>query len=197
MLLRPRDSKNTHPPQPEGRTPTRGLKPTLRCDQTMSTIQNATKSYEFNRTRTLDLLANIEKMPNPQAVLAWRPGPGRAHIGWQLMHVAITEEIFATERLAPLKQAAFTELWPRFRGGSTPDDDVPSIDAIRRILGESRSHLIETLSAYGDDRLDEIPAALAARKFTVRTVLQLIGWHEAHHQGQAHITLNLYKAAHS
>ncbi|HEY2147767.1 MAG TPA: DinB family protein [Pirellulales bacterium] len=162
----------------------------------MSTVDTFIKAYEFNRGRTLDLLATIEKMPNQQAVLAWRPGPGRAHIGWQLMHVAITEEIFATDRLAPHKQAAFAELWPRFRGGSTPDDDVPSIDTIRRILGETRAHLIETLSAFGDDRLDEIPPALAARKFTVGTVLHVIGWHEGHHQGQAHITLNLYKAAH-
>jgi hypothetical protein len=162
----------------------------------MSTAQTFIKAYEFNRGRTLDLLSTIEKMPNPQAVLAWRPRSGRAHVGWQLMHVGITEEIFATERLAPQKQPAFTELWPRFRGGSTPDDDVASIDTIRRVLGESRAHLIETLLAYGDDRLDEIPAALAARKFTVGTVLHLIGWHEGHHQGQAHITLNLYKSAH-
>src|SRR5947209_4606777 len=107
----------------------------------MSTTQTLLKTYEFNRGRTLDLLSTIEKMPNPQAVLAWRPGPGRAHIGWQLMHVGITEEIFATERLAPEKPAAFVELWPRFRGGSTPDDDVPSAETIRRILGETRAHL--------------------------------------------------------
>jgi uncharacterized damage-inducible protein DinB len=162
----------------------------------MSLAHTFLKAYEFNRGRTLDLLTAIEKMPNPQSVLAWRPGQGRAHIGWQLMHVAITEEIFATERLAPEKQAAYKELWPRFRGGSTPDDDVPSIDVIRRTFAETRASLIDTLSDYGDDRLDEIPAALAARKFTVRTVLQLIGWHEAHHHGQSHITLNLYKVAH-
>jgi uncharacterized damage-inducible protein DinB len=162
----------------------------------MSTTETLIEGYKFNRGRTLDLLATIEKMPLPQSVLAWRPGPGRAHIGWQLMHVAITEEIFATERLAPQKQAAFNELWPRFRGGSRPDDDIPSIDAIRRTLDKSRTHLIETLSDYGDDRLGEIPAAMAARKLTVGTILHVIGWHEAHHQGQAHITLNLYRAAH-
>jgi uncharacterized damage-inducible protein DinB len=162
----------------------------------MSTTQTLLKSYEFNRNRTLDLLSTIEKMPNSQAVLAWRPGPGRAHIGWQLMHVGITEEIFATERLAPEKAAAFTDLWPRFRGGSTPDDDVPSVESIRRILGETRAHLIGTLSGYDDGRLEEIPPALAARKITIGTVLQIISWHEAHHHGQAHITLNLYRAAH-
>jgi hypothetical protein len=28
-------------------------------------------------------------------------------------------------------------------------------------------------------------------------VLHILAWHEAHHQGQAHITLNLYRAAHA
>ncbi len=158
----------------------------------MSTVQTIAKSYPFNRERTLGLLDKISEQPDPQAVLAWRPGPGRAHIGWQLMHIGITEELFATERLMPEKPAAFTELWPRFRGGSTPDDDVPDAATIRRVLTESREHLLDTLSHYGDERLGEIPPALAARKLTVLDVLYIIGWHEGHHQGQAHITLNLF-----
>jgi uncharacterized damage-inducible protein DinB len=111
------------------------------------------------------------------------------------MHIAITEELFATERLAPDRPAKWTELWPRFRGGSTPDDDVPSAAMIRQTLNQARQDLIETLSDYGDDRLSEIPPALAARGLTILNVLYLLGWHEAHHQGQAHITLNLYKQA--
>ena len=158
----------------------------------MSTVQTISKSYAFYRDRTLGLLDKIEQQSDPQAALAWRPAPGRAHIGWQLMHIGVTEEIFATERLMPEKSPAFSDLWPRFRGGSTPDDDVPDVSAIRHVLSESRSHLLDTLSRYGDDRLAEIPPALAARKLTVLDVLYIIGWHEAHHQGQAHITLNLY-----
>lgn len=158
----------------------------------MSTTQTLIKSYAFYRERTLGLLDKIAEQANPQAALAWRPGPGRAPIGWQLMHIGITEEIFATERLMPEKPAAFADLWPRFRGGSTPDDNVPDVATIHNVLGESRVHLLETLSHYGDDRLGEIPPALAARKLTVLDVLHIIGWHEAHHQGQAHITLNLF-----
>lgn len=153
------------------------------------------ESYEFNRGRTLALLDTIEGLPNPAEALAWRPGPGRAHIGWQLMHIGISEEVFATERLAPEKAGQWTELWPRFRGGSTPDDDVPSSAQIREVLAGARAHLIETLAEYGDDRLEEIPAALAERKLTIRDVLKILDWHEGHHQGQAHITLNLYRAA--
>ncbi len=161
----------------------------------MSTTEELIKSLEFARARTLGLLDGIEKEPDAQAVLAWRPGSGRAHIGWQLMHIAITEEIFATERLAPQKQAHLKELWPRFRGGSTPDDDVPSAATIRSILAGAREHVLATLREIGDDRLDEIPEALRERKLSVRNVLSLIPWHEAHHQGQSHLTFNLYKAS--
>lgn len=161
----------------------------------MSTVDTFAKSYEFYRKRTLDLLEKIAAELDPAAVLGWRPGPGRAHIAWQLMHIGITEEIFATERLAPDKPAAFTELWPRFRGGSTPDDKIPTVEQIRTVLAAGRQHLLETLSTYGEDRLEEIPAALQARGLTVRDCLYVIGWHEAHHHGQAHITYNLFKAS--
>ena len=161
----------------------------------MSLFATLQPVYDFNRQRTLALLDQIDQLPDPSAALAWRPGSGRAHIGWQLMHVGVTEEIFATERLAPDKPGAFTELWPRFRGGSTPDDDVPSSDEIRRVLAEGREHLCDTLAAYGDNRLEEVPAALAERGLTVRQVMFILGWHEPHHQGQAHLTLNLFKAA--
>jgi uncharacterized damage-inducible protein DinB len=163
---------------------------------TMSTVQTLIKSYDFNRARTLGLLDKIEQEPDPMKVLGWRPGPGRAHLAWQLMHVGITEEIFATERLGPPdKPRAFTEIWPRFRGGSTPDDNIPTPADIRRVLNEAREHLLDTLSRYGDDRLDEIPEGFKERGLPMLSILHIIGWHEAHHQGQAHITLNLYKAA--
>ena len=160
----------------------------------MSVADLFVQSYAFNRKRTIDLLDKIEKEPDPRKVLGWRPGPGRAHIAWQLMHLGITEEIFATERLAPHKAGAWTELWPRFRGGSTPDDDIPSPALIREVLAGSREHLLATLREFGDERLGEIPEALKQRGLTVRDVLHVISWHEAHHHGQAHITFNLYKA---
>ena len=162
----------------------------------MSTIQVMTKSFEFNRVRTLSTLDEIDKTANPQAALAWRPNPGRSHVGWQILHIGITEEIFATERLAPEKPAKWTELGPRFRGGSTPDDDVPSSATIRQILAESRKRLLETLATYSEDRLGEIPPPLAQRKLTFLDVLHILSWHESHHQGQAHATLNSYRASH-
>lgn len=161
----------------------------------MSTIAVYQAQMEFHRTRTLTTLDDIAKQPNPAAILSWRPGPGRAHIAWQMMHVGITEELFATERLIEGSQAAFPGLAPRFKGGSTPDDDIPEIGQIRKVLEESRAHLTATLGRFSDADLPTVYPWFKERGWTFERVLQVLCWHEAHHQGQAHITYNLYKAA--
>jgi len=160
----------------------------------MSVIANHIQAYRYNRTKTLALLDKLEQEGNFQS-LGWRPGPDRAHIAWQLMHIGITDEIFATERLDSSKPGSFTELWPRFRGGSTPDDIIPPIAQIRNVLQSGREHLEETLGGYSDSRLAEIPPSLKERGLTVLDVLHILGWHESHHHGQAHLTYNLFKVA--
>jgi hypothetical protein len=164
----------------------------------MSTLHSLIAAYQFNRPRTLAALERAEKEPDSRKVLGWRPGPGRAHVAWQLMHIGITEELFATERLVSGAKPAFGDLVPRFKGGSTPDDDIPSPALIRQVLTESRAHLLETLARFSDKDLGSMPEALPPglkeRKFTLLDVLHIIAWHEPHHQGQAHITLNQYKA---
>ena len=164
----------------------------------MSVIDAALSQWDFNRSRTLAKLDEIAKLPDPQSVLGWRPGPGRAHIAWQLMHIGITEELFATERLVVGAKPGFADLVPRFKGGSTPDDEIPAAGLIRRVLEESRAHLLATLSTFNDQDLGAVPEALPEpmrqRMPTIMHVLQIIAWHEPHHQGQAHITFNLWKA---
>jgi uncharacterized damage-inducible protein DinB len=110
----------------------------------MSTIHSLVAACRFNRTRTMGLLDRIEQEPNPQQVLAWRPGPGRAQI--------------------------------------------------REVLSTSRTRLLDTLSQFGDKDLGWVPAPLKERNLSLLDVLHILAWHEGHHQGQAHITLNLYKA---
>jgi DinB family protein len=161
----------------------------------MSTLHSLIAACQFNRPRTLGLLDKIEQEKEPQKILGWRPGPGRAHIAWQLMHIGITEELFATERLVPGSKPTFADLVPRFKGGSTPDDDIPLAALIRQVLTDSRAHLLETLGRFGDKDLGTIPDFFKERKLALVDVLQIIVWHEPHHQGQAHITLNLWKAA--
>lgn len=162
----------------------------------MSTLHSMIAAYQFNRPRTLGLLDKIEQEKEPQNILGWRPGPGRAHIAWQLTHIGITEELFATERLLPGAKPAFADLVPRFKGGSTPDDEIPPAALIRRLLNESREHLLQTLTRFGDKDLGTIPEAFKERKLALVDVLNILAWHEPHHQGQAHITFNLFKATH-
>jgi uncharacterized damage-inducible protein DinB len=157
--------------------------------------QSALALLDFARDRTLATLEAIEKLPQPQAILGWRPGPGRAHIAWQLLHVGITEELFATERFRGTTPA-FGDLVPRFKGGSTPDDIIPASADIRRILAETREHLRAIIQGLSAADLETVPPALAQRNITIGKALQILVWHEAHHQGQAHLTLNLYKAQH-
>ncbi len=146
------------------------------------------------RERTLKTLETIEKLPDPARALVWRPGPGRAHIGWQMTHIGITEELFATERFLGTRPG-FADLVPRFKGGSIPDDNVPALSTIRDVLAQSREHLGNTIKQLTADDLSRIPEIFKERGITIGKALQIIVWHEAHHQGQAHITLNLFKAS--
>ncbi len=163
----------------------------------MSTIEILAASYEFNRARTLALLDTIESEAAPLEILGWRPGTGRAHIAWQLMHIAVTEEIFAGERLreAAEGEVRWQDLWPRFRGGSTPDDDVPEVAVIRQVLTDARAALSRTLTIFSDADLETSPPGLAKRGQRLIDALHIIAWHEGHHHGQAHLALNLYRAA--
>ncbi len=162
----------------------------------MSVFDVTLGMMEFNRSRTLGILEAIAKEPDPQQVLGFRPGPGRAHIAWQLMHIGVTEELFATERLLG-SAPDFAGDVPRFRGGSTPDDQIPLVEDIRNVLDQSREHLRGTLSHFTPADLAVIPEAFKERGWTLAQILKVLCWHEPHHQGQAHITYNLWKAGQS
>ncbi len=162
----------------------------------MSTIEVLVASFKFNRSRVLTLLDEIDQLEKPAEALGWRPGEGRAHIAWQLMHLGISEEIFATEWLVASDESPHRESWSRFRGGSTPDDEIPTSDEIRTVLADGRRQLLEALAGYDDSQLDDTIWHHPRMKvdLSLLTILHIIGYHEGHHQGQAHITLNLYKA---
>ncbi len=161
----------------------------------MNTISVMLDVMDFCRTRTLATLDEIAKLSDPLAVLGWRPGAGRAHIGWQLTHIGITEELTATERMLEVLPA-FADMVPRFKFGSVPDDNIPSVDLIREVLTESRQHVHGCFSRLSDSDLETIPNWYRERGWNIRRILQLLIWHEAHHQGQAHMTFNLWKANH-
>jgi hypothetical protein len=148
---------------------------------------------ERSRKKTVELMDAIAARPNPSAALAWRPGPSRAHIAWQLMHIAATEDRHVHVRMKG-GEAKDAELVRRFAGGSVPDDDIPALDAIRRYLEDRRRELLGLIATLSEADLPNKPNPQAP--WAYGEWLQVLAWHEAHHHGQAHLTYNLYRAAH-
>jgi len=154
------------------------------------TFADLIELFEFSRGKTLATLEAIVKEPDAAKVLGWRPGPGRAHIAWQLMHIAATDDRHVHVRMKGA-QPSDPELVRRFAGGSTPDDEVPSVEQIRAYLTSQRDDMIKHLRSVDPAMIDKKPAE--TQPWTYRDWIKMLAWHEAHHQGQAHLTLNLYK----
>ena len=152
---------------------------------------------ELVRQRLLGSLDGIEKSGQDVAkVLAWRPGPGRAHIAWQAMHCAATHDKYLNVMVKGLANATDPASVAAFGGGSTPtDQNLPSLVAIRAALDKNYVAFREYLQGL-------VPADWQRqvgppdRRRTIAEAAMLMAWHEAHHQGQIHLTWNLYKAAH-
>jgi uncharacterized damage-inducible protein DinB len=155
--------------------------------------QEMRRQLDFTRTKTLATLDAIAKRTDANAALSWRPAPGRAHIAWQLMHIGATDDRHLNVRIGG-GTAREPEYEQRFAGGSTPDDQIPTIEEIRRYLEEHRRGLLALLDAATDESLAAKPYATSP--YTLEEWFRLWAWHEAHHQGQAHLTLNMYKALH-
>jgi uncharacterized damage-inducible protein DinB len=147
---------------------------------------------EFVRKKTLDTLDAVAKRPDATEVLAWRPGPGRAHVAWQLMHIAATDDRHLGVRMKG-GDPANAEYVKRFAGGSTPDENVPTVEEIRRYLTERRAAMLDHLAGLSDADLARKPNDQAPWHY--EEWFRVLTWHEAHHQGQAHLTINLYNAA--
>jgi hypothetical protein len=151
---------------------------------------------DYTRARLLGSLTAIEKSgADVVDALAWRPGPGRAHIAWQAMHCAATLDKYVNVHL--LKgQPTDADLVTRYGGGSTPlDSDVPDIAAIRATLESQFAAYRKFVEALSPDDLVTIVEFNNNVKRSIGESLLLLTWHEAHHQGQIHLTWNLYKAA--
>lgn len=147
--------------------------------------------FEFNRKKTLELLDKLAKEPRAQEILGWRPGPGRAHIAWQLMHIAATDDRHVHVRMQG-RQPHDESLVKRFAGGSTPDDQIPTLDEIRSYLLSQRQAFLDHYARLGEADLANKPRPEAP--WTYHEWIKVLAWHEAHHHGQAHLTFNLYQA---
>ncbi|MEQ8352087.1 MAG: DinB family protein [Leptospiraceae bacterium] len=147
------------------------------------------EQIEFNRTVTYKLLDEIEKSGKARQILAWAAGPDHAPIGWHFMHIASTEDRFAQMlRPGPLVSE---ELANRYSSGKQATRNIPSPGQIRRYMDDSRSALLAAIDDFDMNRLNEKPSDEAP--FDFATILKILPFHEAHHQGQAHATFNLWK----
>ncbi len=151
-------------------------------------------ALDMSHQRLLDELNAIEKSgQDMRQVLAWRPAPGRAHLGWQFAHCAASHERFLKMRFA--NEQPDKELVDAFAGGSTPTDaNVPSMKQIRELLDTKYAAIKSWIETHPEAMNRELD--FGGRKRSVEDTLVLMAWHEAHHHGQIHLTWNLYKVAH-
>lgn len=147
--------------------------------------------WEFHRARTL---ATLDAIGDDASLLTRPPAPGRAAVGWHLMHVASVEERFAIDRLG-VAEPAGGRLAADFGKGSGPAAEGVTAARVRETLDATRTLLLSGVSRLEGFAADETPDFLADRGWTVSHFLHLIGWHEAHHQGQAHAVLNVVRGA--
>lgn len=147
--------------------------------------------------RLLGTLDAIEKSgQDPAKVLSWRPGPGRAHIGWQAMHCAATHDRYLNTGILQ-GSPKDAELVANFAGGTTPSDsNVPSLAMIREKLSANYEPLKKFVSEQTEQSLQRQVPGPGGKTRSVAEAIVLLTWHETHHQGQIHLTWNLYKAAH-
>ena len=160
----------------------------------MSDLKTILSSLDFTRDRLLGSLDSFAKSgQDVQTVLAWRPGVGRAHIAWQAMHCAATHDKYVNVRMRGSEPSDPT-LCDAFEGGTTPsDDNVPTLASIREKLAINFEAFKAFLNAADLTKVTDFPNNIQR---TIAESAILLAWHEAHHQGQIHLTWNLYKAAH-
>jgi hypothetical protein len=152
---------------------------------------------EFSRARLLGTLTAIGNSgQDPARVLAWRPGPGRAHIAWQAMHCAATHDRYLHVALMGQSGPSDPALVAAYGGGSTPSDqNVPTLADIQQNLAKHYDAFKGYIAKLSPADLDRVVGPPDRRR-SIGDSIVLMTWHEAHHQGQIHLTWNLYKQAH-
>ena len=142
----------------------------------------------------LGVLDAIEKSgQDVPKVLTWRPGPGRAHVAWQAMHCAATLDRYINGYLRQ-QPPQDPDLIARYAGGTTPaDDDTTTLADIRTALAKGLEYYESYVASLAPEDLPRVMTTGSTQR-TIEESLTLLAWHETHHQGQIHLTWNLYKA---
>ena len=155
-------------------------------------------AIDFSRARLLGSLDAIEKnAADLPGALAWRPAPGRAHLAWQAMHCAATHDRYLNVLLLGNGAPKDAALCAAFAGGSTPsDENVPTLATIRAALATTFADFRGHVASLGTSDLAQVQTMPNGTTRSVGESIVLLTWHEAHHQGQVHLTWNAYQATH-
>lgn len=145
----------------------------------------------YNRNATREVLTGMEKTGQFEKALLFRPPTGRASIAFQLMHIAASDDVLLAENLAiqPPVSLAYIDAYAR---GKKPPEKHPSRADIEAYLKKTSDALRAHIRAMKPGDLGKKPHAKSWG--TNFEMLQSVIFHEAHHQGQAHLTLNIFKA---
>jgi len=145
---------------------------------------------EFVRAKTKGLVDAVAALPDPAAALAWQPAPGRANIGWQILHIAATDDRHLNARMKG-GEPVNPDFVKRYAVGSVPDQNLPTLAEIVTYLDDRRAAMLAHLRSLSDADLPNKPNEKAP--WVYNEWFQVLAWHESHHHGQAHLTLNLFK----
>lgn len=162
--------------------------------ESLKMTQSLLAASDFAHARLLGSLEAITRFPEPAEALAFRPGVGRAHCAWQFMHIAATLDKYV--HFIQGRDPGDPELITRYGGGSTPSDErIPSVEEIRSVLERDFALFRGFIAAQTADTLAQQVNTPGNRQRTIQEAIVLLTWHDTHHQGQIHLTLNMYKAS--
>jgi hypothetical protein len=160
----------------------------------MKEIESLLKQLNFVHARTQGFWKQIVDSPLGEEAAYWRMPfgeSGRAHIGWQFMHLAATYHKFAyyADKTYSLDEKFISD----FGHGSTPDANRRiSLDQISQSLDTEFNKFLNAYSVFPEQDLDYKPIPEIDR--THRENIYLMLWHEASHLGQSQITWNAFRA---
>lgn len=158
----------------------------------MKEMDSIIEQLYFGDKRVKNFFTQLGEAPYHMEALYWRMpfGKGRAHIGWQLMHIAATYHKFAHYGNPNLElEEKFLQ---DFGHGSKPDEKkIFSLSEIQSIYQKEFDKFINAYRNFTDEQLS-LQAHPTPR--THRENLYLMIWHTPTHIGQCQITWNSFRA---
>lgn len=133
----------------------------------LSDFQEHLERYRAVTLQVLDVVNDAD--------LSWRPSPDQYSLGQQLLHIAQTEDLYAT--------GLFHGDWD-FDRARFPSE-MPSRSELREFFEEVRARTLDCLGSISDSELGEVvPIPDSPVEGTLRSWLWFILEHELHHKGQ-------------